>query len=364
MQRSSAEPSISTAVVPKSDFLTLRLGRDVPLAATISTTCERTRRLAAAETPTLKLRLDGILLPSGRDLMRFCDDCGEDFDRVTWTAETEEYGDRPFEFRLCRHLSGARLSRPPDKGPLRQCAGFRSFGRLPTDRETQWAPETVLRCEVHSEKSGMRFIRGARRVQRRLKGEGKQPAVGGATETALQRLFGKELLVLLWAIEASEITPEEIGVAIRNWTGLKPEERWWLYTHDRREHWLSAPGRHGMARCAAQGLMLRHTQRCFQSGRGYWAWLASAGSNPKRCRRSSRIETKKEERKSRPTPDEKGDSPKSSVESRHVEDCQGLENRKAQTADTKQQKTKSEAWQFGAKATIILRSSRCCGIMR
>ena len=26
------------------------------------------------------------------------------------------------------------------------------------------------------------------------------------------------------------MTPEEIAVAIRNWLGLKPEERWWLYT--------------------------------------------------------------------------------------------------------------------------------------
>jgi hypothetical protein len=46
----------------------------------------------------------------------------------------------------------------------------------------------------------------------------------------MQRLFGKELLVLLWAIEQSDVSPEEIAVGIRNWLGLKPEERWWLYT--------------------------------------------------------------------------------------------------------------------------------------
>ena len=46
----------------------------------------------------------------------------------------------------------------------------------------------------------------------------------------MQRLFGKELLVLLWAVELPDVTPEEIAVAIRNWHGLKPEERWWLYT--------------------------------------------------------------------------------------------------------------------------------------
>ena len=36
--------------------------------------------------------------------------------------------------------------------------------------------------------------------------------------------------MLLWAIEQSDVSPEEIAVGIRNWLGLKPEERWWLYT--------------------------------------------------------------------------------------------------------------------------------------
>ena len=40
--------------------------------------------------------------------------------------------------------------------------------------------------------------------------------------------LGKELCVLLWAIEDADtaLIPE----AIRNWEGLAPEERWWLYT--------------------------------------------------------------------------------------------------------------------------------------
>ncbi len=44
----------------------------------------------------------------------------------------------------------------------------------------------------------------------------------------LARLFGKEMLLLAWAIEDAE--PGVIPVAIRNWQGLKPEERWWLTT--------------------------------------------------------------------------------------------------------------------------------------
>lgn len=46
--------------------------------------------------------------------------------------------------------------------------------------------------------------------------------------TAVERLLGKEMMVLLWSIEDCE--PSVIPTAIRNWKGLMPEERWWLYT--------------------------------------------------------------------------------------------------------------------------------------
>lgn len=42
------------------------------------------------------------------------------------------------------------------------------------------------------------------------------------------RSLGKELLVLAWAVEDAD--PGTIDLAIQNWKGLKPEERWWLYT--------------------------------------------------------------------------------------------------------------------------------------
>jgi len=44
----------------------------------------------------------------------------------------------------------------------------------------------------------------------------------------LHRTFGKELLVLAWAIEDAD--PGTIPLAVQNWLGLKPEERWWLFT--------------------------------------------------------------------------------------------------------------------------------------
>jgi hypothetical protein len=44
----------------------------------------------------------------------------------------------------------------------------------------------------------------------------------------VERLLGKELLVLAWAVEKAPL--ESVPNAIRNWIGLKPEERWWLFT--------------------------------------------------------------------------------------------------------------------------------------
>jgi hypothetical protein len=46
-------------------------------------------------------------------------------------------------------------------------------------------------------------------------------------ENPVDRLLGKELCVLAWAVEGMEI--EKIPVAVRNWLALRPEERWWLF---------------------------------------------------------------------------------------------------------------------------------------
>jgi len=47
-------------------------------------------------------------------------------------------------------------------------------------------------------------------------------------QNPLERLFGKELVLLLWAIEDCEIS--QVETALNNWLGLSPEERWWLFT--------------------------------------------------------------------------------------------------------------------------------------
>ena len=104
------------------------------------------------------------------------------------------------------------------------------FGRPPEPGEKEWAPETILRCELP--RATWDAVSGEVRAEfnRRLKVDNKPAGRWGADDTAVQRLLGKELLVLLWAIEQQNVSDEETAVAIRNWLGLKPEERWWLYT--------------------------------------------------------------------------------------------------------------------------------------
>ncbi len=47
-------------------------------------------------------------------------------------------------------------------------------------------------------------------------------------QVPVARLFGKELILLIWAIE--DCDPSVIPNAIKNWLGLSYEERWWLFT--------------------------------------------------------------------------------------------------------------------------------------
>lgn len=62
----------------------------------------------------------------------------------------------------------------------------------------------------------------------RLKRQGRKPGSWQVGPNLLRRELGKELLLLAWAIE--EADPALIAVAVANWNGLEPEERWWLYT--------------------------------------------------------------------------------------------------------------------------------------
>lgn len=66
-----------------------------------------------------------------------------------------------------------------------------------------------------------------RMFNERLKAHQLQPGQWKVGDNRVDRLLGKELCVLAWAIE--ELDPAKIGIALRNWLALRPEERWWLF---------------------------------------------------------------------------------------------------------------------------------------
>ncbi len=61
----------------------------------------------------------------------------------------------------------------------------------------------------------------------RLKARNLKSASWKVGDNHVDRLLGKELCVLAWAIEDMEM--ENMPVAVRNWLALRPEERWWLF---------------------------------------------------------------------------------------------------------------------------------------
>ena len=63
---------------------------------------------------------------------------------------------------------------------------------------------------------------------RRLRQEGLPAGRWRTGRNPLARLLGKELTLLAWAIEDAD--PALVPAAVRNWLGLAPEERWWLFT--------------------------------------------------------------------------------------------------------------------------------------
>ena len=63
---------------------------------------------------------------------------------------------------------------------------------------------------------------------RRLRSDGFKAGAWKVGANCLAPYLGKELVLLLWAIEDAD--PSQIPNALSNWQGLAPEERWWLYT--------------------------------------------------------------------------------------------------------------------------------------
>jgi hypothetical protein len=89
-------------------------------------------------------------------------------------------------------------------------------------------PEVAERCYLERSKWTMISEEVKREFNERLRSKKMATSRWTTGLNKVERLLGKELLVLAWAVESAN--PETVPNAIRNWIGLRPEERWWLYT--------------------------------------------------------------------------------------------------------------------------------------
>jgi hypothetical protein len=106
-----------------------------------------------------------------------------------------------------------------------ECFSWESHGNSPTNTES---PDGYLRVVLPVPKWEAIAEEVRAEFNRRLLREGHTASRWIAGLNLVRRDLGKELVLLAWAIEDSD--PGLIPVAIANWIGLVPEERWWLYT--------------------------------------------------------------------------------------------------------------------------------------
>lgn len=89
-------------------------------------------------------------------------------------------------------------------------------------------PEVVERCRLPRVIWQMIVEDVKRDFNERLRAKKLAAGRWSTGANKVERLLGKELLVLAWAVEKA--LPDSVPNAVRNWVGLRPEERWWLYT--------------------------------------------------------------------------------------------------------------------------------------
>jgi Protein of unknown function (DUF3780) len=184
------------------------------------------------------------------------------------------------------------------KGREPKALVFEVFGRPPAEAHASpaapaaWAPETILRCEVPRVVWDAAAPEARAEFNRRLRLEGKPVGRWGADETAVQRL---------WAIEQSDVSPEEIAVGIRNWLGLKPEERWWLYTMTAAATGLAHQAGMGWRDALRQALCFGTRRDAFHLGA-----VAGRGSLEPRVLAREAAKPKRPTRKKSPPPDDAG----------------------------------------------------------
>jgi hypothetical protein len=98
-----------------------------------------------------------------------------------------------------------------------------NLGMQSHDQMQSEIPRVIL------ERTRWTAIRGEvqRAFNARLKERNLKTSIWKVGANPVDRLLGRELCVLAWAVEGMEFN--HIPIAVRNWLALRPEERWWLF---------------------------------------------------------------------------------------------------------------------------------------
>jgi hypothetical protein len=90
------------------------------------------------------------------------------------------------------------------------------------------ADDSVERCRLPRAAWSAIASETARVLNERLKERGLATSRWSVGTNKVERLLGRELCVLVWAIEKAD--KSLIPSAVRSWVAFKPEERWWLFS--------------------------------------------------------------------------------------------------------------------------------------
>jgi hypothetical protein len=111
-----------------------------------------------------------------------------------------------------------------------QCVTIYERFKWQEEVQTQTIDFNNDKAKVELSKHKWKLIEDTLRIEfnNRLKKENIGVGKWHIGQIPVQRLLGKEMVLLAWAIE--DCDPSVIPIATKNWMGLSPEERWWLFT--------------------------------------------------------------------------------------------------------------------------------------
>lgn len=90
------------------------------------------------------------------------------------------------------------------------------------------APDSIVRCRLPRAAWSAIAEEAKRVLNERLKEKKIATSRWSSGVNKVERLLGRELCLLAWSVESA---PKDlVPAAVRNWTALRPDERWWLFS--------------------------------------------------------------------------------------------------------------------------------------